>query len=319
MLRAALLASRARRVHAAARSSRRRPPPGRSSRRLTSSPSARARARRTRTACTRARDSWDAQKDQLLGNGGAAHRRRQDEVRCRDRPHEGVRRWRRADVLGSLMRIERDVPLAPRTTLGIGGPAREFVRVTTVDELREAARREPTSRCSSSAAARTSSSATPGWRRPRRPDRDPGVRSRSTATTRSSPRAPAWCGTTSSRRWSPAGSRGVECLSGIPGLVGATPMQNVGAYGQEVADTIVRVRALDRDDRRGRRRSSPRRAGSRTARARSRARRGGSIIEVQFRLPRRATSAPIRYAELAQGARHRRGRHAHRSHACARP
>lgn len=39
---------------------------------------------------------------------------------------------------------------------------------------------------------------------------------------------------------------GVECLSGIPGLVGATPMQNVGAYGQEVAQTITRVHALDR-------------------------------------------------------------------------
>jgi UDP-N-acetylmuramate dehydrogenase len=39
---------------------------------------------------------------------------------------------------------------------------------------------------------------------------------------------------------------GVECLSGIPGLVGATPIQNVGAYGQEVADTIVAVRLYDR-------------------------------------------------------------------------
>ena len=42
------------------------------------------------------------------------------------------------------------------------------------------------------------------------------------------------------------GAQGLECLSGIPGLVGATPIQNVGAYGQEVAETIVRVRALDR-------------------------------------------------------------------------
>ena len=40
---------------------------------------------------------------------------------------------------------------------------------------------------------------------------------------------------------------GVECLAGIPGLVGGTPVQNVGAYGQEVADTIVSVRALDLD------------------------------------------------------------------------
>jgi UDP-N-acetylmuramate dehydrogenase len=40
--------------------------------------------------------------------------------------------------------------------------------------------------------------------------------------------------------------QGLECLSGIPGLAGATPIQNVGAYGQEVRETIVRVRALDR-------------------------------------------------------------------------
>jgi UDP-N-acetylmuramate dehydrogenase len=38
---------------------------------------------------------------------------------------------------------------------------------------------------------------------------------------------------------------GVECLSGIPGSVGGTPVQNVGAYGQEVSDTIESVRALD--------------------------------------------------------------------------
>lgn len=42
------------------------------------------------------------------------------------------------------------------------------------------------------------------------------------------------------------GLAGVECLSGIPGLVGATPIQNVGAYGQEVSERIERVRLLDR-------------------------------------------------------------------------
>jgi len=41
------------------------------------------------------------------------------------------------------------------------------------------------------------------------------------------------------------GWAGFECLSGIPGLVGATPMQNVGAYGQDVSETITRVRVLD--------------------------------------------------------------------------
>lgn len=43
-----------------------------------------------------------------------------------------------------------------------------------------------------------------------------------------------------------ANCAGVECLAGIPGTVGGTPVQNVGAYGQEAGQTIVRVRALDR-------------------------------------------------------------------------
>jgi UDP-N-acetylmuramate dehydrogenase len=46
---------------------------------------------------------------------------------------------------------------------------------------------------------------------------------------------------TVAREWA-----GLECLSGIPGRVGATPIQNVGAYGQEVSDTIAAVHALDR-------------------------------------------------------------------------
>ena len=46
------------------------------------------------------------------------------------------------------------------------------------------------------------------------------------------------------------GWAGLECLSGIPGLVGATPIQNVGAYGQDVSETVTAVRAFDR--RRGR-------------------------------------------------------------------
>lgn len=43
---------------------------------------------------------------------------------------------------------------------------------------------------------------------------------------------------------------GVECLSGIPGLVGGTPVQNVGAYGQEVSETIRQVRVFDRQTKR---------------------------------------------------------------------
>src|SRR5215210_5442446 len=46
------------------------------------------------------------------------------------------------------------------------------------------------------------------------------------------------------------GLAGIECLSGIPGSVGATPIQNVGAYGQEVSETITAVRVHDRESQR---------------------------------------------------------------------
>ena len=51
-------------------------------------------------------------------------------------------------------------------------------------------------------------------------------------------------GRRSSRHAVATGWSGVECLSGIPGSAGATPIQNVGAYGQEVAETIVAVRRV---------------------------------------------------------------------------
>ena len=46
-----------------------------------------------------------------------------------------------------------------------------------------------------------------------------------------------------------AGCAGLECLSGIPGTVGGTPVQNVGAYGQEVSETILEVRVFDLESR----------------------------------------------------------------------
>jgi len=93
---------------------------------------------------------------------------------------------------------------------------------------------------------------------------------------------------------------GVECLAGIPGSTGATPIQNVGAYGQEVADTLAAVRVLDRrtgevtelgpeDCGFGYRTSAFKRAPGRWV-----------VLEVVLRLRRGAEGTPIRYAELAR-------------------
>ena len=94
------------------------------------------------------------------------------------------------------------------------------------------------------------------------------------------------------------GLAGLECLSGIPGLAGATPIQNVGAYGQEVADTVVSVRAWDRD--RAEVIDVPAAEcgfGYRT----SRFKRDGRhlMLAVTFRLTRGPRSAPVRYPDLA--------------------
>jgi UDP-N-acetylmuramate dehydrogenase len=96
------------------------------------------------------------------------------------------------------------------------------------------------------------------------------------------------------------GRAGVECLSGIPGSVGATPIQNVGAYGQEVAETIVSVRAYDRS--RDSVAEIPAAECGFTYRSSAFKRHPGRwvVLAVTFALPRSDRSGPIRYAELAR-------------------
>ena len=92
---------------------------------------------------------------------------------------------------------------------------------------------------------------------------------------------------------------GIEALSGIPGLAGATPIQNVGAYGQQVADTIARVTAYDRVARRTEVIAAGDCAfGYRSSRFKNEPGRL-VILSVSFQLPLGSLSAPIRYAELA--------------------
>jgi UDP-N-acetylmuramate dehydrogenase len=94
------------------------------------------------------------------------------------------------------------------------------------------------------------------------------------------------------------GWAGVECLSGIPGLTGATPIQNVGAYGQEVSETIVRLEALDRTTRRVRWFTNEECGfGYRSSRFKSIDKDRFVFLSVTFRLARDGEAA-VRYPEL---------------------
>jgi UDP-N-acetylmuramate dehydrogenase len=144
--------------------------------------------------------------------------------------------------------IKENVPLAPLTTIGIGGPARFFLRAENVDELREGL----------------------SWAREQNREvfilgggsnlliSDAGfdglvihidVRGITVESEDEFAMVKAGAG----EPWDPFVAHavkhrwaGIECLSGIPGSTGATPIQNVGAYGQDVSETIARVEALDR-------------------------------------------------------------------------
>jgi UDP-N-acetylmuramate dehydrogenase len=94
------------------------------------------------------------------------------------------------------------------------------------------------------------------------------------------------------------GLGGLECLSGIPGSAGATPVQNVGAYGAEVAETIRRVRLLDRltgEDRWVT--PDALQFGYRTSILKHS--QAAVVLEVEFALDADGRSAPMRYGELA--------------------
>ena len=94
------------------------------------------------------------------------------------------------------------------------------------------------------------------------------------------------------------GLGGLECLSGIPGSAGATPVQNVGAYGAEVSDTIRRVRLLDRATGQDRWVDGVDLGfGYRTSILRHSD--AFIVLEVEFALDAGGRSAPVRYGELA--------------------
>ncbi len=142
------------------------------------------------------------------------------------------------------MRIEENKPLAPLTTFGIGGPARWFVSVGSEAEIAEAVRWGIGHRVALFVLGGGSNLLVSGA------GFDGlvihiGLRGVECA-------AGAVYRVAAGEMWDAfvertvvAGHQGLECLAGIPGTVGGTPVQNVGAYGQEVASTILRVRAFD--------------------------------------------------------------------------
>ncbi len=106
------------------------------------------------------------------------------------------------------------------------------------------------------------------------------------------------------------GLGGLECLSGIPGSAGATPVQNVGAYGAEVSDTITRVQLLDRASGTvswvpagelhfGYRTSVLKRAFQQGTAGAGGLQLPAVVLEVEFALDASGRSAPLRYGELA--------------------
>ena len=144
--------------------------------------------------------------------------------------------------------FQENIPLAPYTTIGLGGRARYFATCNSVDDLRN---------CLGWAAAKSLPvQVLGGGSNIIFPDIDfPGlvikIALKGVDSIGDGEQVQVTAG--AGQDWDAfvhtcveRGLAGIECLSGIPGQVGATPIQNVGAYGQEVQETITQVRALDR-------------------------------------------------------------------------
>jgi UDP-N-acetylmuramate dehydrogenase len=141
------------------------------------------------------------------------------------------------------MEFLEHVPLAPYTTLGIGGPARWFAEAETDQDVLEALRysREHNLPVFVLGGGSNLLVADAGFHGLVLRIALRGVE-RSGDVLRAAAGAD-WDSLV--QRAVQDGLAGIECLSGIPGTVGGTPVQNVGAYGQEVATTIVEVNAVD--------------------------------------------------------------------------
>ena len=148
------------------------------------------------------------------------------------------------------MLIQENVPLAPLTTLKVGGPARYFVQAYTIAEVSEAVSLARSRNLALLVLGGGSNLviSDAGWPGLVLKITIPGIEERSQGD---KSLFEVGAGEEWDKFVAHAVSRncsGIECLSGIPGSVGGTPVQNVGAYGQEVAETIESVLALDLKD-----------------------------------------------------------------------
>src|SRR5512133_1471544 len=142
--------------------------------------------------------------------------------------------------------LQENIPLPPLTTLQVGGPARYFVQASNVDEVREAVefsrtRNLPVFVLGGGSNLVVSDAGWPGL-----------VLKIGINGINHHHGSPVVFEAGAGEEWDNFVAMtvthqcaGLECLSGIPGSVGGTPVQNVGAYGQDVSETITGVRAME--------------------------------------------------------------------------
>jgi len=187
------------------------------------------------------------------------------------------------------------VPLAPLTTLRLGGPAAKVVEARSDDELVDAVRAcdEGGERVLVLAGGSNVVIADDGF---------DGTVVR--VLTRGVERDGAVLDVAAGEPWDAVVAAavaedlaGIECLSGIPGSTGATPIQNVGAYGQDVAQTITSVRVYDRETATVQQLAASELGfGYRTSALRYHDRR--VVLRVRFELAESERSRALTYAEL---------------------
>jgi UDP-N-acetylmuramate dehydrogenase len=196
------------------------------------------------------------------------------------------------------VQVRSGVRLAELTTLAVGGPAERLIEVATAAELVAAVRDADEAGRPLLLIGGGSNLVAPdeGW-----PGDVVAVRTRGIARTGDELTVQAgedWDGLVAYTV--DDGLAGVEALSGIPGSTGATPVQNVGAYGQEVAQTITAVRVYDRAEK-AERTLAPAECGFAYRDSRLKREPGRFVVlDVTFALDAGELSRPVGYAELAR-------------------